>query len=33
VILGTMHATEVIPNIHPDLSRDAALHLASFVKA
>jgi acetyl esterase/lipase len=32
VILGTMHATEAIPNIHPDLSRDAAQHLAGFVK-
>lgn len=32
VILGTMHATEVIPNIHPDLSRDAAQHLARFVQ-
>jgi acetyl esterase/lipase len=33
VILGTMHATELIPNIHPDLSRDAAQHLSAFAKA
>jgi acetyl esterase/lipase len=33
VILGSMHATELIPNIHPDLSRDAAQHLAGFVKS
>ena len=32
VILGTMHATELLPNIHPALSRDAAEHLAAFAK-
>jgi len=32
VVLGTMHATELIPNIHPDLSWDAAEHLGSFAK-
>ncbi len=33
MILGTMHATEVIPNIHPDLSRDGAQHVAAFAKS
>ena len=32
IILGTMHATELIPNVHPKLSLDGAQHLATFAK-
>ena len=29
-VLGTMHATEVIPIICPEITADAAAHLAAF---
>jgi hypothetical protein len=31
-VLGTMHATEVIPIVCPEVTADAAAHLAAFAK-
>ncbi len=31
-VLGTMHATEVIPIVCPEITEDAAAHLAAFAK-